>query len=185
MELYKTTYLFFICFRLQHYFDDTLIHSLQLPNWYGKFVSSNPGMTMDYTNKYIGVARFRQQRSHNFSCSIPMKMFFLNMTCISDFSTGPLFKNFSEKWNDVSQSDSTDYMDNSWKYTQHIIAGTLKIIGNIQVLSTILKDISFPVIISAIHPFRCFGDISWWGIHSTTWKDSKEFYHSFAIFEDN
>lgn len=87
-------------------------------------------MTIDYSNKYIGVARLRQHRSDNSSCSIPEKMKFQNSSCISDFRTGPVYGNFSEEWGNNQQSDPNSLMKDSWKYTSAIQAGTLGHSGN-------------------------------------------------------
>lgn len=86
-------------------------------------------MTIDYSNKYIGVARLRQHRSDNSTCSFPGKMAFLNISCISDFSDGPVYGNFSEEWRHENESDPTSPMDESWKYTRTVKAGTLTHVG--------------------------------------------------------
>ncbi|KAG5882305.1 hypothetical protein JTB14_025293 [Gonioctena quinquepunctata] len=49
---------------LENYTRDTFIYSMQSQQWYGEFYE-DPGMTIDNTNKYIGIVRLRQLRSDN------------------------------------------------------------------------------------------------------------------------
>lgn len=86
-------------------------------------------MSIDYSNKYIGVARLRQHRSYNASCSFPEKMKFLNIFCISDFNTEPVYGNFSEEWLPVSTADQYNPMEYSWKYIPTFRAETLSHVG--------------------------------------------------------
>lgn len=87
-------------------------------------------MTVDYSNKYIGVARFRQHRSDNVSCDYPYQMKFLNISCISTFELGPVYGDFGEEWENDSHPDAINQMDNFWKYTSSKKAGTFPYDGN-------------------------------------------------------
>ncbi|KAG5869478.1 hypothetical protein JTB14_008773 [Gonioctena quinquepunctata] len=109
---------------LENYIRNTLIFSLQSSQWYGKFLSKDPGMTIDNNNKYIGIARLRQHRSNNHSCVVYPSMRFLTEHCISPYANGPEFKDFSEGWGNNTQSDKFARMDSIWKYKKPQITGT-------------------------------------------------------------
>lgn len=81
-------------------------------------------MTIDYSNKYIGIARLRQHRSDNTSCVYPHQMRFLNISCISTFELGPVYSDFGEEWGKDSDADPMNQMGKSWKYTSSQTAGT-------------------------------------------------------------
>ncbi|KAG5869003.1 hypothetical protein JTB14_035067 [Gonioctena quinquepunctata] len=115
--------------KIEEYIMNTLIFSMQSLQWYGKFIIDDPGMTIDNNNKYIGIARLRQHRSNNHSCSVSAPMRFIAENCISSFDNGPEFGDFSEGWNDDAESDKFARMDWVWKYMTHQTTGTFQYMG--------------------------------------------------------
>ncbi|KAG5879814.1 hypothetical protein JTB14_035892 [Gonioctena quinquepunctata] len=114
---------------LENYIEYTLIFSMQSPRWYGKFISNDPGITIDNNNKYIGIARLRQHRSDNHSCVVQPRMRFLTKHCISPYADGPEFGDFSEGWGNSTESDKFARMDLVWKYQPAQITGTFSYFG--------------------------------------------------------
>ncbi|KAG5883395.1 hypothetical protein JTB14_012745 [Gonioctena quinquepunctata] len=109
---------------IENYIRNILIFSLQSSQWYGTFLSRDPGMTIDNNNKYIGLARLRQHRSNNHSCVVYPSMRFLTKHCISPYVNGPENKDFSEGWGNNMESDKFARMDSIWKYKTPQITGT-------------------------------------------------------------
>ncbi|KAG5884168.1 hypothetical protein JTB14_014086 [Gonioctena quinquepunctata] len=101
---------------LENYIKNTIIFSMQSLQWYGIYFNRDPGMTIDNNNKYIGIARLRQQRSNNNSCVVYPSMKFVTDHCITPFADGPEFRDFSEAWGNNSESDEFARMDSVWKY---------------------------------------------------------------------
>ncbi|KAG5884810.1 hypothetical protein JTB14_019495 [Gonioctena quinquepunctata] len=120
---------------LKDYITQTLIFSMQSSQWYGRFVSEDPGMTIDNSNKYIGIARLREHRSDNHSCVVHPSMRFLTKHCIVSFANGPEFEDFSEGWGNNSESDRFARMDSAWKYKAREITGTSKYYGDLTTYS--------------------------------------------------
>ncbi|KAG5864193.1 hypothetical protein JTB14_020375 [Gonioctena quinquepunctata] len=106
---------------------------MQSPRWYGKFISNDPGMTIDNNNKYIGIARLRQHRSDNHSCVVQPRMSFLTKHCISPYTDGPEFGDFSEGWGNSRESDKFARMDSVWKYQPPQITGTFSYFGEFEI----------------------------------------------------
>ncbi|RZC33627.1 polycystin-2-like, partial [Asbolus verrucosus] len=108
------------------YINLTLILNLQSKQWYWRYVVNEPGMTVDFHNKYLGVARLRQQRVMTHSCKIPviMESFFKNETCRSEFWTskrsvasfGPEYNNFSR-------------LSHVWNYTRATLSAVSITVG--------------------------------------------------------
>ncbi|KAG5879811.1 hypothetical protein JTB14_035891 [Gonioctena quinquepunctata] len=115
---------------LENYMKHTLIFSMQSLQWYGRFLSKDPGMTIDNNNKYIGIARLRQHRSNNYSCVVYDLMRRLTENCVLPFVEGPEFGDFSEGWGHNAESDKFARMDSVWKYKKHQISGTSNYMGD-------------------------------------------------------
>ncbi|KAG5883388.1 hypothetical protein JTB14_012738 [Gonioctena quinquepunctata] len=111
-------------YEIEFYIKHALIFSMQSLQWYGRFLSRDPGMTIDNNNKYIGIARLRQHRSDNHSCVVHPLMRFLTKHCISPYSNGPEYEDFSEGWGNNTMSDKFARMDMIWKYKTPQITGT-------------------------------------------------------------
>ncbi|KAG5884164.1 hypothetical protein JTB14_014083 [Gonioctena quinquepunctata] len=118
---------------LENYINNTLIFSLQSLQWYGKYISSDPGMTIDNTNKYVGIPRLRQQRSDNYSCVVQPSMEFVTDHCISPFADGPELRDFSEGWGYEADSDNFARLNLVWKYHTEEIFGVSNYIGDFAV----------------------------------------------------
>ncbi|KAG5863217.1 Polycystin-2, partial [Gonioctena quinquepunctata] len=117
---------------LENYTRDTLIFSIQSSlNWYGRFFIEDPGLTIDNTNKYIGIVRLRQLRANNHSCVVPPLMRFVTVHCISSFADGPEYEDFSVGWGNNSESDKFSRMDSVWKYKESELTGTSGYFGEL------------------------------------------------------
>ncbi|KAG5866364.1 hypothetical protein JTB14_018868 [Gonioctena quinquepunctata] len=114
---------------IEGYIENTLIFSMQSPQWYGRFLSEDPGLTIDNNNKYIGIARLRQHRSNNHSCVVPSRMRFVTNTCIPPFDLGPEYGDFSEWWSNDTESDEFARMDSVWNYKEYNRTGTFEYLG--------------------------------------------------------
>ncbi|KAK9892875.1 hypothetical protein WA026_022554 [Henosepilachna vigintioctopunctata] len=68
---------------LANYIEKTLIRNVQSYEWYGRYVSESPGMTVDKSNRYLGIIRLQQHRVKDNSCDTQEIMKFLNRTCKS------------------------------------------------------------------------------------------------------
>ncbi|KAJ8982435.1 hypothetical protein NQ317_007783 [Molorchus minor] len=113
----------------EDYINTTLVHMLQYPQWYGKYVLKDPGMTVDNVNKYIGIGRFRQHRSDNNTCKVLRNMRFITDYCYSGYSDGPESRHFSEGWMGEQNSDKFARMDEVWKYRHSSVTGTFGYMG--------------------------------------------------------
>ncbi|XP_074031697.1 location of vulva defective 1 isoform X14 [Leptinotarsa decemlineata] len=114
---------------IQEYITNTLVFSMQSPQWYGKYVIKDPGMTIDNNNKYIGIARLRQLRSTNVSCMVVSPMEFVTQKCIHEFSEGPEYEDFSETWGHDENSDEFSRMDQVWNYNAYTVTGSFSYVG--------------------------------------------------------
>ncbi|XP_066139300.1 polycystin-1-like protein 2 [Euwallacea fornicatus] len=117
---------------IESYVADILLPSIQSENWYGKFVQNNPGMTKDFSNKYLGLIRLRQHRTREIPCKLPEVMLLLDhTTCRSDFRDFPEKDDFSRGWHDLNDLSniSTERMSNAWRYSNDHVAGTWKQAG--------------------------------------------------------
>nr|XP_023030409.1 polycystic kidney disease protein 1-like 2 [Leptinotarsa decemlineata] len=114
---------------IEEYITNTVVFSMQSLQWYGRYVTKEPGMTIDQNNKYIGIARLRQLRSNNISCIVVPPMEFLTNSCIHQFSNGPEYRDFSEGWGYDSNSDEFARMDSVWNYNSYYATGSLSYIG--------------------------------------------------------
>nr|XP_023030426.1 uncharacterized protein LOC111518254 isoform X2 [Leptinotarsa decemlineata] len=114
---------------IQEYITNTLVFSMQSPQWYGKYVIKDPGMTIDNNNKYIGIARLRQLRSTNVSCVVVSPMEFVTQECIHEFSEGPEYEDFSETWGHDENSDEFSRMDQVWNYNAYTVTGSFSYVG--------------------------------------------------------
>lgn len=105
---------------------------MQSLHWYGKYVYKNPGMTKDNSNKYIGVARLRQHRSNNITCIIPELIKFLNMSCKPEYYTSPEYRDFSERWQSLEDSNRSDSrMSQAWIYSSAAESKAMPYTGNV------------------------------------------------------
>ncbi|CAH1260732.1 unnamed protein product [Diabrotica balteata] len=115
---------------IESYIQKTLIPLLQSQQWYGMYVYSDPGMTIDNTNKYIGIVRLRQKRVDPRGCKVVSQMHDFRNECIPEFSTNSEFRNFSENWQDNTESDKFARMDSVWKYISPKQTGSMHYIGD-------------------------------------------------------
>ncbi|XP_056639345.1 polycystin-2-like [Diorhabda sublineata] len=102
---------------------------MQSPQWYDRYIAKDPGSLTDNSNKYIGIARLRQKRADNISCTIPSSMKFATNSCVSPFSTGPEYRTFSQKWGHVSGLDGFSRLEFIWDYQNVLKTGTLGYTG--------------------------------------------------------
>lgn len=60
---------------------------MQYPQWYGNYIKEEPGLMIDFHNKYLGVARLLQNRVKLLPCKLPkiMDAIFPNLTCKKDY----------------------------------------------------------------------------------------------------
>ncbi|XP_057657407.1 polycystic kidney disease protein 1-like 2, partial [Diorhabda carinulata] len=114
---------------IQNYIQNTLIPSMQSPQWYDRYIAKDPGSLTDNSNKYIGIARLRQKRADNISCAIPSSMKFATNSCVSPFSTGPEYRTFSQKWGHISGLDGFSRLEFIWDYQSVLKTGTLGYTG--------------------------------------------------------
>ncbi|XP_023313048.1 polycystic kidney disease protein 1-like 2 [Anoplophora glabripennis] len=115
---------------IENYIEETLITSMHSLQWYGKYVSKNPGTTIDKTNKYLGIARLRQHRASSLHCDED----FINQTsCYPTYYGYPEYRNFSENWLEVELSNQFSRMDHIWKYVSESVAGTVNYFGTFAV----------------------------------------------------
>lgn len=137
---------FVIFFRINEYLVNTLLFSLQSLQWYGKYVTRDPGLTIDSSNKYLGIVRYRQHRSEIKKCRIQID----NMICRSTFSEGPEYRNFGECWDSVSTSDSFSRMGSIWQYKSASETGTWSNFGKKNVLFylVVLTELLFDLLVS-------------------------------------
>ncbi|KAJ8920176.1 hypothetical protein NQ315_011837 [Exocentrus adspersus] len=113
---------------IPHYLKDTLIISMQSLQWYGKYVARNPGMTVDFANKYLGIARLRQHRADAMACEED----YVNKTvCYEEFRSAYEYANFSEGWKKDEPPNRYARMDTVWDYTGQLAAGTVPYSGSI------------------------------------------------------
>lgn len=70
---------------IYNYLNSTVIEAMHSPEWYPDYVDGEPGMLLDRSNKYIGVARIRQHRVVSEECVID----FIpdNIICGKEFSS--------------------------------------------------------------------------------------------------
>lgn len=68
------------------YLLDTLILALHPIHWYGSWYVIDPGLTVDFNTRLLGVARLRQLRVKKDSCSVPKEMWFLDNSCDPDYT---------------------------------------------------------------------------------------------------
>ncbi|CAG9819188.1 unnamed protein product [Phaedon cochleariae] len=115
---------------IQEYVHDTLIFSTQSLQWYGRYVTRDPGATIDNANKYIGVVRLRQARSTGVSCAVPGSTAFLaNVSCVPSFSVGPEREDFGEGWKKGGLEERVQRMGSVWRYKKVKETGTLGFVG--------------------------------------------------------
>ncbi|KAG5873150.1 Polycystic kidney disease protein 1-like 3, partial [Gonioctena quinquepunctata] len=64
-------------------------------------------------------------------CEVLPLMKFLTPHCISPFSEGPEYEDFSEGWGNVTLSDNFARMDSVWKYQRFQVTGTYGYLGEL------------------------------------------------------
>lgn len=121
---------FFISYSLYDYINNTLISVLQYPYWYGDFMVLDPGLMIDYNNKYLGTARMRQLRLQTNICEIAEAMKFLKMTCWPEYNLqSSETRPFGYGWGNISYYLNFDRLSNFWKYSGEGKTGTLPVLG--------------------------------------------------------
>lgn len=100
---------------------------MQSLQWYGKYVTNNPGMTKDNANKYLGIARLRQHRTYNRSCDVD---FVNRSSCHPPYFFHAESRNFSEGWMADKLSNKFARMDSVWDYIDSWHTGSAKYAGN-------------------------------------------------------
>uniref|UniRef100_A0A6P7FCZ9 Polycystic kidney disease protein 1-like 3 n=1 Tax=Diabrotica virgifera virgifera TaxID=50390 RepID=A0A6P7FCZ9_DIAVI len=115
---------------IENYIRNTLLQSLQSRQWYGMYIYEDPGMTIDNTNKYIGIVRLRQKRVDPRGCKVVSQMNVFRNDCISEFSMKSDYRDFSENWKNNSESDVFARMDSVWKYLQPKKTGSSYYVGD-------------------------------------------------------
>ncbi|XP_045474272.1 uncharacterized protein LOC123680421 [Harmonia axyridis] len=113
------------------YVEATLIEATQSKVWYGTYAVKDPGMTVDYTNKVLGVVRLRQHRSKDDSCEIPEEMQFLKLSCIADYFTSQSLKSFGEMWSEKKPPPKEGRMKNVWRFSTSNDTGSSTYIGKL------------------------------------------------------
>lgn len=119
-----------VFFRVYNFINTTFIPSTHPVRWYGNFVVSEPALMIDMTNKYIGVARIRQQRIKANVCKMPKQMEFLNTSCEPELALhyGDT-KPFGYAWGKYSFYLEFDRLKDIWKYDPEYKTGTFGYIG--------------------------------------------------------
>jgi hypothetical protein len=99
-----------------------MLHAQQ---WYSKYVVQEPGTMADFSNKFLGVARLRQQRAVLYPCMVPIEMGFLPSNyCRPEFkSAEESFESFGPEFNDLAR------LSQIWNYTHADDAGYSLTIG--------------------------------------------------------
>jgi hypothetical protein len=128
------------------YINTTLIPSLQPVRWYGNFVVSDPALMLDMTNKYIGVARLRQQRIKANVCRIAEPMKFLNISCHPELSLHLMeTRRYGYGWGHFSEYLKFDRLRSIWQYSPEHKTGTFGTFGKYLALhSRIHGSVFFP-----------------------------------------
>ncbi|KAL3267694.1 hypothetical protein HHI36_006826 [Cryptolaemus montrouzieri] len=116
---------------LEDYIEKTLIQVTQSKTWYGTYAVRDPGMTIDYKNKMLGVIRFRQHRSEEYNCEIPEIMNFKNRSwCLRPFFTSESTSDFGVGWSNDEPSNA-GRMSYVWKFIEDNVTGTSSILGKL------------------------------------------------------
>ncbi|XP_044753714.1 uncharacterized protein LOC123313081 isoform X2 [Coccinella septempunctata] len=113
------------------YVQKTLIEATQSKIWYGTYAVRDPGMTVDYANKMLGVVRIRQHRSQRHSCYVPEPMSFLNLTCVADYFRSQTQEDFGEEWNEAEDPPTEGRMKNIWRFSPSNETGSSAYIGKL------------------------------------------------------
>lgn len=67
--------------------------------WYHTWFVKDPGQTIDYNNKILGIVRIRQHRLEKETCSRVHLAKILNMSCVPEFSHKRYIReDFEEYW---------------------------------------------------------------------------------------
>ncbi|KAH1007213.1 hypothetical protein HUJ04_004479 [Dendroctonus ponderosae] len=112
--------------QIEDYLAEVLLPTVQSLEWYGNYVQENPGMTKDFSNKYLGIIRLRQHRTREIKCQLPAILAKVPWTCRPDFHMLRETSSFSRGWkapSDISQI-TTERMGNVWKYTDSSLSGS-------------------------------------------------------------
>ncbi|RZC34880.1 polycystic kidney disease protein 1-like 2, partial [Asbolus verrucosus] len=121
---------------IYNYINTTLIPAIQPLKWYGSYVISDPGLMIDLNNKYIGIARFRQQRMSSNLCRIAEEMEFTNMTCWPEFSViHTETRTFGYGWGRFSTYLEFDRLKSIWEYSDQHQTGSLPTFGEFSTYS--------------------------------------------------
>ncbi|XP_060529999.1 polycystin-1-like protein 2, partial [Cylas formicarius] len=117
------------------YIEQTFIPSLQAREWYDGYVKDYPGLTKDFANKYMGVARIRQHRTKYEACALPTQMKFFNITCRSRFAAAEEYRSFMDRWNrqTLALGKINQRMRIAWIYTNATMTGTFAYAGKFAV----------------------------------------------------
>ncbi|RZC33520.1 REJ and/or PLAT domain containing protein, partial [Asbolus verrucosus] len=118
--------------RVYDYINKTLIPVMQPTIWYMNFGIDDPGMMVDVTSKYIGVARLRQHRIITNACAIPEVISFLNLSCWPEFSlSNAEVRDFGYGWTKYNSGLEYDRLNYIWGHQSEHYTGTLGSMGTI------------------------------------------------------
>ncbi|XP_045473935.1 uncharacterized protein LOC123680196 [Harmonia axyridis] len=98
------------------YMEKTFIPTIQSYQWYGRYMSRNPGMISDTCNRYLGVVRLRQHRVEA-TCTVPKQMEFLKTKCYSSFYFCEYdFQNYTPHWKHAVSKIYSSRMGYVWGF---------------------------------------------------------------------
>lgn len=109
---------------------------MQPVDWYPNVTISEPGMMVDFANKYIGIARFRQQRIATNVCEVVDSLRFLNVdACRPEFTPDhEELGSFGYGWGNHSSFILLDRLRTIWIYLDQHKTETLGFIGTTRFL---------------------------------------------------
>ncbi|KAL1514223.1 hypothetical protein ABEB36_003513 [Hypothenemus hampei] len=111
---------------VESFISEVLLPSVQSVQWYKEYAEDYPGMSKDFSNKYLGVIRLRQHRTKEVPCKLPKVMSYLNITCRPDFNVLKEKGDFSRGWQPATDKSyiTTERMASVWKYTDSKYTGS-------------------------------------------------------------
>lgn len=99
------------------YVNETVIPALQAVQWYHTYFVHDPGQTIDYNNKILGVARLRQHRMARNTCPFVSFARSRNMSCVAEFSPyGYLTGAFEDFWRKKMAQVEYNRLIDFWKF---------------------------------------------------------------------
>lgn len=112
-------------FSFYNYINKTLIPTIHAFTWYGNYTIQDPGLLLDFQNKFLGVARLRQKRVSPSFCNLPKALEFLNIqNCRLEFWTAEAaYNKFGPK------QVLNPPMEKIWEYTKSKEAGYSLVAG--------------------------------------------------------